>query len=60
MVTDRLGNRNFMQPIRRLQGAKFALLSFFGAGGRGAFCSLKFQRCSHQVPRNASFVGGQI
>jgi hypothetical protein len=33
MVTNSFGNRNFMQPMRRLRGLTFFFLGFFGRGG---------------------------
>jgi hypothetical protein len=50
MVTDRLGNRNFMQPMRRLQGAKFALLSFFWGRGQGGQGCILFPQVPNMFP----------
>jgi hypothetical protein len=53
MVTDRLGSRNFMQPIRRLQGAKFALLSSFGGGEQGGQGCILFPQVPKMFPSSS-------
>ncbi len=44
MVTNCFGNKNFMQPMRRLKG-----IFLLGLGGQGGFFC--FYVCSHQVPQ---------
>jgi len=48
MVTNCFGNKNFMQPMRRLRGLVLSF-GFGGAGGGGSFVFGWFPMCSHQV-----------
>jgi hypothetical protein len=61
-VTNRFGDKNFMQPMRRLRGGlSFFLLGFGGAGGEGVhflffWVPKVFPSGSQKFPQNSQHV----